>query len=737
MPNNKWLRSLSVIIIVALLLTVTSDYFPLGQNLVPFINGSVYATSDIHSIESTDADNEVEYKYPSQHKELQPDSVDGKVNVIIGFKGLPAKGIQQQAKFARQKTLVNNFGGEVKKSFTIINAVSARLPLQAIEALSRRPEVKYVEPDHKVTVNSQEIPWSISRIFGSEENLFPTWDNSKGQGIAIAVLDTGVDENHFDLPKLSGGVNTIDDTHWGLDEHGHGTHVAGIIAALDNNIGVVGVAPGADLYAVKAMDKKGEGSHSSVIAGIEWAYNNNIQIINMSVGSRNHSDSLKEAVDAAYENGTLLVASAGNAGDSKDNVFYPARYDSVIAVSASDRNDELATYSSRGPDVELIAPGSNILSLWPDNHMVHSSGTSMASPHVAGSAAVLWGADRNLSNREIRHFLHQTTEDLGLPNYHQGFGLVRADLALAKVAISDNKNLKRSTDLAFLEISKGILSPEFDPKEYNYITHVDYKIDSIDITAHLSDANQNITINGDLAACGVAKKVILNPAGTDSEIEIIASVEGSENEQIYTIVVKRESVPLTIPNLLLPFHGKIIQDSTIIMEWAPVAGATHYAIWIYNVTKDKLVFFEVVGEDTSYIHDDFPKDGDVYAWSVAANNIKENTWSNFAVPIVFINGSDKNFLPPILISPKHNSNIESMSVKLKWEPLEEATHYAVWVYNLTKDELVTFSNPIEETYYIIDGLTDNGDIFAWSVVPSNIYDWIWGEFAFPMLFKIE
>ena len=430
--KTNWLRSLSVVLAGALLLTAVGSYLPPGQNISPSISSFVNASPVKQLTELEKAYNWPDQGNSDHYMEFVPDE-DGKVSVIIGFTGAPARGAQRQSSLAQQKSLVEIFGGDVGKGFTIINAVTARLPLKAVEALSKRHEVSYLEPDYKVTLFTQETPWGIDRIFGPEKYTFPTWDHSRGEGIAVAVLDTGIDEKCVDLPALLGGVNTIDSTHWGSDGHGHGTHVAGIIAAVDNDMGVVGAAPDAGLYAVKVMDDDGRGTYSSVIAGIEWALNQNIPVMNMSVGGDSHSKALKDAVNAAYAEGALLVAAAGNGGDSADNVFYPARYSSVIAVSASDSNAKLASFSSRGPSVELIAPGVNILSLYPGNYMTYMSGTSMACPHVAGVAAMLWGANGSLSNLELRTLMQETAQNLGLDINHQGFGLVRADLAVVEI----------------------------------------------------------------------------------------------------------------------------------------------------------------------------------------------------------------------------------------------------------------------------------------------------------------
>jgi subtilisin len=356
-----------------------------------------------------------------------PSPVNGKIDVLIGFEGTPNPG------------LVRAFGGEIYAEFTIVDVIAARIPQQVTDALQKRSEVSYVELDKPMYTTGQSLPWGIQRVFEAETYSFPTWLESKGAAIKVAVLDTGIDGSHEDLPSLKGGANTIDSTHWGSDGHGHGTHVAGTIAAADNSLGVIGVSPDIDLYAVKVLSDSGSGSTSTVIAGIEWAVNNNIHIVNMSLGGGG-TTSLKDACDNAYEVGVLLVSSAGNSGNRRgtgDNVTYPAAYDSVIAVAASDSSDRRASFSSTGPAVELIAPGVSIESTLPGDKYGSYSGTSMASPHVAGVAALVWGANSGLSNIDVREILKTSAENLGLVSNHQGSGLVRADLAVAAVSSSD------------------------------------------------------------------------------------------------------------------------------------------------------------------------------------------------------------------------------------------------------------------------------------------------------------
>lgn len=354
-----------------------------------------------------------------------------RVDYLVGFHGSPNRG------------LVERFGGEVYAEFDYVKAMAVRLPSQAAEALEKNPMIAYVEPDAEVFALAQTVPWGIDRVFGSEAFSFPTWSKSTGEGIGVAVLDTGIDSSHEDLVVKGGrrfyiqGLRLREDDQY-QDKHGHGTHVAGTVAALNNNLGVVGVAPSADLYAVKVLTDSGSGSTSAIIAGIDWVINNavskNIRIINMSLGSSVYSQTFKNACDKAFQHGILVVSSAGNSGNDAgtgDTVGYPAKYPSVVAVAASDIDDQRAIFSSTGPDVELMAPGVSVLSTLPGDQYATYSGTSMASPHVAGVAALVWAADTNLTNADVRAILNANTEDLKLPTNHQGNGLVRADLAVA------------------------------------------------------------------------------------------------------------------------------------------------------------------------------------------------------------------------------------------------------------------------------------------------------------------
>ncbi|MFQ5716431.1 MAG: S8 family serine peptidase, partial [Nitrospinales bacterium] len=207
---------------------------------------------------------------------------------------------------------------------------------------------------------------------------------------------------------------------------------AGIIGAEDNDIGVVGVAPSASLWAVRVLDKNGAGFVSDVISGITWAINNGMQVINMSLGVGINVLAFRDAVDAAHAAGIVLVAAAGNSGGS---VLCPACYASVIAVAASDANDNIPVWNSRGPDIELAAPGVAIRSTWNDGKYNTISGTSMASPHVAGTAALMLADDPTLTPHALRLLMQGAADDLppaGFDNF-SGYGLVDAEESVTGV----------------------------------------------------------------------------------------------------------------------------------------------------------------------------------------------------------------------------------------------------------------------------------------------------------------
>ena len=342
--------------------------------------------------------------------------------VIIGFVDKP-----NQA----DENMIRGLGGKTKYTYHIINAKAVEIPEQAIDYIKKNPRVAYVEEDAEVHALDAELDnsWGVKQIGAGVVHEY-----NKGTGVKVAIIDTGIDYDHPDLDgNYKGGYDFVNGDSDPMDDNGHGTHCAGIVAAEDNDIRVIGVAPEAYLYGVKVLNSGGSGLWSDVIAGIEWSVDNDMQIISMSLGDGD-LESVEAACDAAYAAGIVVVAAAGNSGNPAgrgDNVGYPAAYSSVIAVAATDSQDERARWSSTGPDVELAAPGVSIYSTILNDNYGYKSGTSMACPHVTGTAALVKEAYPEWTNVQIREQLQITADDLGasgLDNLY-GWGLVDADEA--------------------------------------------------------------------------------------------------------------------------------------------------------------------------------------------------------------------------------------------------------------------------------------------------------------------
>jgi subtilisin len=391
-----------------------------------------------------------------------------KVRVIISV---------DKAKFNPHEVL--GIGGHIVYQFKLIPAVVVDVPANAVGKLKKLPGVTKVEFDHQAvllgkppwaggggsTQPAQTIPWGIERV--KAPSVCSTTDGSSNGVIQVAILDTGIDYDHPDLAaSLAWGVSTLrgrvstkpKDYN---DQNGHGTHVAGTIAALNNDIGVVGVAPGVQIYAIRVLDARGSGSYSDIAIGIEQAIlgpdgvadkdgdgiiagdpdDDAAEVISMSLGGPADDSYLHDMIIQAYNAGIVIVAASGNEGASSPS--YPAAYPEVIAVGAIDSNDQIASWSNRQPEVS--APGVDILSTYPDDTYKTLSGTSMATPHVSGVVALIQAAHFNkygtilpvgtfddMSKNTVRGILHVTADDLGPAGWDAdyGYGVVRADLAV-------------------------------------------------------------------------------------------------------------------------------------------------------------------------------------------------------------------------------------------------------------------------------------------------------------------
>ncbi|WP_188497816.1 S8 family peptidase [Pullulanibacillus pueri] len=272
------------------------------------------------------------------------------------------------------------------------------------------------------------IPEGITMIHAPE-----VWDQTQqGQGAVIAVIDTGIDKDHPDLKTQIIGGRDFTGTGDFDDDNGHGTHVSGTILAAANGQGVAGVAPKAKVLALKALDAQGSGEESWINAALRYAINwtgpqgEKVNIISMSLGGPADPQEHR-LIQRAVQNNILVVCAAGNSGDGNPNTdeqSYPGAYPEVVEVGAVDFQRNIADFSNTNSEIDLVAPGVNIISCYPGGRYAQMSGTSMATPHVSGAAALLRHNLQDKSERKLYAELIKHTTDLGLSRNAQGNGVL-------------------------------------------------------------------------------------------------------------------------------------------------------------------------------------------------------------------------------------------------------------------------------------------------------------------------
>jgi len=361
--------------------------------------------------------------------------------LIIGFKNNTTPSLQQ--------AMTAKYGYKLLARNDALNCVlveAARTDTQrAMNALMAEEDfVRYVEPNKRVQA-----------LYIPDDPLYPfnqwgpqsikanwVWDSERGnKNVTIAIIDSGIDYNHEDLNTnyIAGGFDWVNNDSDPMDDYGHGTHCAGIAAAIiDNGKGIAGIAQ-VNLMAEKVLDGTGGGTEWDVAQGIVHAADNNADIISLSLGGDADVQVEEDACLYAWNHSCLLVAAAGN---NNKWVKYPGAYETVIAVGAINQTDQRWGSSSWGPNLELVAPGVGILSTYPSDNYATLQGTSMAAPHVAGVAALMWSKYPTLTNHEVRDILSHTADDLGPDGFDQyyGYGKVNAMNATDLHAFDTNQS---------------------------------------------------------------------------------------------------------------------------------------------------------------------------------------------------------------------------------------------------------------------------------------------------------
>ena len=366
-----------------------------------------------------------------------------RVSVIILTEGAPS----DQAREA-----IRNAEGNINHEYSLIDGVAVEIPKVAARNLANRSFVREVQPDFVMETNLDQ---SVSQI-----NTEPVHqENVAGRSVDVAVLDTGIDNDNRALQV----EKEVDYTGQGTDDrNGHGTHVAGIIASQDSRF--QGVSYNADLFDVKVLDANGTGSGSDVIEGIEWAVNNNAEVISLSFGGQTDkcdgTDAVSEAVNSAVAQGVTVVAAAGNEWPENRTISIPGCAEDAITVGSVNSNSEISRFSSRGPTADgrvkpdVVAPGEQITSTWNDGTFQEKSGTSMATPHVSGTAALLLSEDQDLSPSELKNLTEYAATELRYNQNTQGSGLLNAESAYSAINTTETRENTTENSMPAVEVVK-------------------------------------------------------------------------------------------------------------------------------------------------------------------------------------------------------------------------------------------------------------------------------------------
>lgn len=676
--------------------------------------------------------------------------------------------------------IAETINGEIIEFLTEIFVVRILLPAsldikEAIIILNQNKSVQYAEPNGICTIHlSPNDTYYDNQWAPQLTNLEGAWAITKGDGVIIAITDTGVDGTHEDL---TGRVIAGRDTYNNLDIspgansaiHPHGTHCAGIAAAAgDNSAGIAGVAWESDIMPIRmSMDEyPNNATWVDMAEAFMWAANNSADIISCSFGGKFYSQVMKDAVDYAVGFGCTMFASMGNTYTNE--IQYPAGYQSVIAVGATNAHDEIANFSTTGNHMSICAPGVEIYSTVPGNSYSYMSGTSMACPFAAGVAALMLSYDSSLSQYDIKTRLENSAVDLGSEGFNSTFGYGRVDALAAinnedisdygsiKVLITDSNDEPLSGVSLILwngEITVSTTNSNNDGEAmFEYIHSGDYSI-----SASLNCFEPSLAVDNPVTVVAGNEVSITITFSTALEIKPgIANVEGiaitrkldessSANSINMNLQRFEDRIAMLVENSILKANVNYNNASDILLS--KDIDNIGYLIQIswpaYQDAKGYLIYRSI--NDSEYVQIlnwEYPYSGEEWLGfydSVASPDSRTykyylivygDCWHTEQSNIITVD----SFLPPCsLVSPENESTITEPTPEFAWNPVGLSDFPSgsivrgdsdLWVYDITSKSGAWWCYFDDMT---TPNITYNVDGSAASLVSGHNYIWeSWG-----------
>jgi thermitase len=634
--------------------------------------------------------------------------------------------------------IVSEVGGKIIETLPQISVIRIKLEprvsvAKAIQILEELEEVEYAEPNgicymhlvpNDLDYDSQWAP----QLTGAES----AWEVTTGAvEVVIAITDTGVDGTHPDFGgKVIAGYDTFNNisilANTNSAVYSHGTHCAGIAAAVGNNSrGMAGVAWGSTIMPIKICDDGPDYTSSDfyMAEAFTWAVDNGADIISCSFGGKGYSQTMKDAIDyAVIDNGCIFITSTGNTYRNETN--YPAGYQSVIAVGATDAHDEIASFSTTGDHMSVCAPGVEIYSTMPGGGYDYMSGTSMSCPFVAGAAALILSQNPGMSPEEVKTQLEETAVDLGSPGFDSIFGYGRIDLAAAVGAVGENKygvvDVLVNDQLGNPLLGASVIlwqggtvisttnSNEDGHAKFEYIQAGEYGISvSLPCFDSFLAADNPVTV---VAGSSVSKTVTfttaieIKPKVSDiSAYTITLQAVSSTSSSINISEFQNKISQLEEKGILKPSYQfnnapkRLTKNSTttaytINVSWHGYYDATGYRVYKSVNGASYILLIDLVvptGYNWYSFYDWEVIPGNNYAYYVIAYGCG---WKTDMSEIVTI---DTFLLPCSLISPLDGAIITEPNPVFRWSPVGilsfpfGSIHYKgsdLWVYDYTAEE---------------------------------------------------